>query len=682
MPPVTPGTSPGKPFVTGDGNATDGLKIGVITRVDEHTLRADVKVITGGEEQLEIELTQAMCGPRSFLGGIPEVNSRVILGYRRRHKQLYEAMILGYLPSGHISALRFDPFAGVDPSEIDPADQNYVDELYGKPLRYKRIKGKPGDILGMSTEGAELALTRDVKFYNRAGDLFELRDADRTLVTQAIHRVHSDAAVYHFSGGARRGAMDLPSFVFVKGPDGAPTRQVKGEDVRYFGRDANGRSAHYPTDQLATNFEGEDGSGRVFTEDRFELRHDTDLRQPVLEEIDGFTPEPQPVFVERVFGTVIGNDPYGTQGQRQYGRVLKPQLFDDFDARNTPGFSLEEALRAPGGPDEALSMAAAVLLRLRPPGTEKDAAFAVSKQGKLFVNLPGSRVENYAQKNISAEINCEGAVKARIGASTPDRISLHLVMDGGVTIEYGADAEGNSITSTYRGAVKNVYAGGNNTDDVAHSHAVQGNSETSVSGNAVESVQGARDVKVQGAYSLVASDVAVRSLNGYSLSAQSLNTVVAGKSQATHAQLVQETIATGGRISIILAGSDVKTILAGAMTTTVAAGATTFNNPAGAFAVNVGAGALSLTTAAGALSLTAGVGAVSVTSGAMISLTAALALNLTAPITSILSAQILFGGPAAVLGVARGAPMLPPGAPSLDWITGLPLQGSAVVRSF
>jgi hypothetical protein len=31
--------------------------------------------------------------------------------------------------------------------------------------------------------------------------------------------------------------------------------------------------------------------------------------------------------------------------------------------------------------------------------------------------------------------------------------------------------------------------------------------------------------------------------------------------------------------------------------------------------------------------------------------------------------------------VARGAPMHPPGSPSLDWITGIPLQGSAMVRS-
>jgi hypothetical protein len=43
--------------------------------------------------------------------------------------------------------------------------------------------------------------------------------------------------------------------------------------------------------------------------------------------------------------------------------------------------------------------------------------------------------------------------------------------------------------------------------------------------------------------------------------------------------------------------------------------------------------------------------------------------------------KVMLGGPAAVLGVARGVPLMPPGSPSLDWITGLPLQGSLLVGS-
>ena len=79
-------------------------------------------------------------------------------------------------------------------------------------------------------------------------------------------------------------------------------------------------------------------------------------------------------------------------------------------------------------------------------------------------------------------------------------------------------------------------------------------------------------------------------------------------------------------------------------------------------------------TVGGALSVTAG-GALAITAGATATVTAAAAV-------SLVGAQILLGGPAAVYGIARGIPMMPPGSPSLDWITGLPLQGCAVSRSF
>jgi hypothetical protein len=74
------------------------------------------------------------------------------------------------------------------------------------------------------------------------------------------------------------------------------------------------------------------------------------------------------------------------------------------------------------------------------------------------------------------------------------------------------------------------------------------------------------------------------------------------------------------------------------------------------------------------LSLGAAAGAVAITAG--------LAITLTSPlVVSIIAPQVLLGGPPAVLGVSRGLPMLPPLTPSLDWLTGLPLQGGAMVRS-
>jgi hypothetical protein len=62
------GYVPGKEFT--DTGEPFGLKLGVITRVDEVEMKADIKVLTGGGDRFEIDLTQAQAGPRSFWGGV------------------------------------------------------------------------------------------------------------------------------------------------------------------------------------------------------------------------------------------------------------------------------------------------------------------------------------------------------------------------------------------------------------------------------------------------------------------------------------------------------------------------------------------------------------------------------------------------------------------------------------
>jgi hypothetical protein len=718
------GKVPNSDFASND-NPYANLRVGVIMRVDEFNLKADVRVITGSEDRYELDLIQPLAGPRSFLGGIPEVGAMVIIGYRRKNKQFYEAVILGYLPVGNKLGLRFDPFAPVPPGEIEAGDESEVAKLYGPTIRYKRIKGKSGDIVGMSAAGSEFQLSEDVRLINRGGDTIELRDVDRTLVTQAIHRVESDSAAYMFSGAVRRGAMNLPLEIFEKDSKGVITNVVRGTDTRYFGRDdlslagvpgstfidpgtnkaldrindgvefppltfSNGRQVFYASSNPATNFEDptHGGSLRAFTERRIEVRHDTDLEQEVLEEIDGFGIDRPRAYIEYVLGTLVGNDPFSTLGQRQYGKVLKPKIFETFDQRGAPsGFSLEECLRPPStAVDEAMNMAAAYLLKISSPraASRNPFAVAVSKQGKLFVNIPASSSENYSSKNVSAEVNLEGCLKAHIGANSPERYSIHLTCDGGIFLDVGSDATGQCITTNFRGAIKNIFRGGSNSvDDVAHSIDVQGDTETHVSGTDLQVVKGSYQKTVDGNYTVKASTVNLHGLNGFNSNVGGWNTTVSGKTQNYYAMLYQETVALGGKVCTILAGGHIENILAGAKTTTVAAGAVAVNCPAGAYSVTVGTGAISITTAVGAVSLSTGLGAISMTAGlGAVAITAGLAMNLTATtMISLTAPRVALGGPVAVLGVARGTPMMPPNTPSLDWVTGLPLMGSLMVSS-
>jgi hypothetical protein len=721
---IPSGTVPNADFASND-TPFSTLKLGIITRVDELHLKADVKIISGADERFELDLTQPMAGPRSFFGGIPEVGSVVVIGYRRRSKQIYDAVILGYVPVGNLLGLKFDPFSPVPPGEVAPEDAIGVEKMFGPTTRYKRIKGRPGDIVGMSAPGAEFLMSEDVRFCNRAGDLFELRDSDRTLITQALHRVESDAAAYVFSGPIRRGAMNLPLEIFERDSNGNPTSKVRDQSSRYFGLDdlgttgiapstfvnpstrqkldrindsnefppvtfSNGRQAFYASTNPATNFEDalNGGSLRAYTERRLEIRHDTDFEQEVLEEIDGFGMDRPRAYIEQVFGTVVGNDPYSTLGQRQYARVLKPKIFEDFDQTAPPsGFSLDECLRPPGAAvDEALTMAAAYLFRITPPrsASRNNFAVAVSKQGKLFVNIPGSSSENYASKNVSAEVNMEGAMKVRLGASSPDRYSLHLTCDGGIFLDVGANSDGECFTTNFRGAIKTIYRGeGNSVDGVAHSVDVHGNAERHVGGTDIQVVEGSYQKTVDGSHSVKASTINQLGLNGYNGNFGAWNTLISGKTQNYFAQLYQETVVTGGKLCTILAGGMTQNIAAGALAFSTLAGATTFSNPAGAYNITVGTGAIAISTAVGAVGISTALGAMSLSAaGGAMSLTAGLAMNLTAGVTLNLTApQVLIGNPAAPYGVARGSPMLPPGAPSLDWITGQPLQGCALIRS-
>lgn len=714
------GTVPDKDFV--DRSDISGLKVAVITRVDEVNLKADLKVITGGGDRFEIDLTQGMAGPRSFWGGVPEVNSIVVVGYRRIHKQLFDAVILGYLPTGNRSGLRFDPFSVADPADISASEAELYASTFGTVQRYKRLNLRPGDVGGMSSAGSEFILSKDVRVSNRAGDTMEMRDSDRTFITQTIHRVESDAGLKRVSGPIRRGATFLPADILK-----ADGKTLKSPSDSYYGTDelqaagpgvgsgspakyanttgqlldifndttelppvtyTNGRRVHYPPTSPGVNIEATDSVADAFVEDRLEMSHTSDLSQEVIEEIDGFTMDRRPTYIERVIGTVVGNDLNSTRGQRQYGKILKPKLFPDFLTRGLGKFSLEEVNRQPTSPDlETVTAAGAFLFRIRPPRSVGENAFvaAVSKQGKLFLNIPASSQEDYpsGSKKISAEMNLEGALKMFIGASNPDRVSVHATLEGGLHADIGRDAAGNAITLRFHSGTKTIYEGNPNEDDVANYVEVRGVKKSSISGAEQKVIEGSKQTIVSGMYQAQADRISQNATSGFSGNYGEMNQMVSGKTQLRYAMQVLEDIALGGKISTILAGGLTQTVVAGAIAYSTLAGAISFAAPAGAFSVTVGTGALSLTTGAGAVTLSTGAGAVSINAGAgAVAITAGLAMNLTAGLAiSLMAPQILLGGPAAVLGIVRGLPAMPPGSPTLDYITGLPLLGSALNRS-
>jgi hypothetical protein len=740
-----PGTFPGQDFVGSEG--IDGVRIGYITRVDELHMKADVHIITGGgTDRFELDLTQAMAGPRSFWGGVPEINSHVILGYRKKHKKISEAMILGYLPQGNLAGLKFDPMALDDPSNITSAESELYQQTFTPTTRVKRLKLRPGDVGGMSAGGSELVLNNSIQMLNRAGDMIELRDSERLLISQAINQFHSGSGVKTQFGPTRRTVFYLPPDIFQgddptkplleapmgdnpanptpisqlsatvpqhyfgqsvlqalgPGNPGDPTKYTNAAGVvnSFFNNTAeyppvvysNGKRAFFAADIPFANFESANTPANVYTEHRIELKHQTDAVQDVLDEIDGFnvdTLHPRP-YIEHVMGTVVGNDPSSDDGMELYGQILKPTLFDNWQSKSPGRFKMLATNRTVGQNDlEPANQAGAFLFRVNPPQSpSEDDPFAlcISKQGKVYVNIPGSNVEDTydGTKNVSLEAMLGGGLKAYVGKEALSGESIHLFCEGAIHFEVNGDASGNGVTPIFNCAYNVQFNGGNNnpatpgTAGQAYSEQIRGNCQRAISGDDVKTINGSCHTIVDGQHATQATRVLVNATSGNTLNASEDNKMISGKSQYNYGLAVLENIAAGGKISTILAGGLIQNVVTGAQVTNVAGGAMSDNVGA---AYSLAAGGAAAFTAGGAATMTAG-GAVSVTGGAAVSITAGIAATVTSPVAvSLTSPQCLLGGPPAVLGISRGLPIMPPLTPSLDWITGLALMGCAVNRS-
>lgn len=715
------------------------IYVGILTRVDEVHMKADVRIITGGAtDQPEVDLTQAMSGPRSFWGGIPEVNSLVLIGYRPLPGKSPKPCILGYLPASVMSGVKFDPFATNDPTSIAASDQALYSQLFNPTYRSKRMKLLPGDVGGMSSGGSELKLDKNIMMVNRGGDLIELRDAERLLITQAINQFHSSSGVKHNFGPIRRGAMYLPMDIFQGNDTTKPLIEAPGGDnplnpnpispqiqEHYFGQSvlsslgpgnpgdptkycsstgvvnayfnnfgefppvtySNARKVFFPSTIVNANPENPSTPGDIYVEHRIEIKHTTDAVQEVLDEIDGFNVDIiQPgTFIEHVMGTVVGNDPNSSDGMSSYGRVLKPVVFDNWSSSVAGTFKLIETNRSMLSADTEINFqAGAYLFKITPPEASSDDdvfAACISKQGKVFLNVPGSVVEDTydGTKNVSAELNFGGGIKAFVGKEALTGESIHLVCGGSIHVEMNGDARGKGFTPVYNCSVDATYLGGNDDDNNALSESVQGNARFAATGDIVTTANGSHHTIVDGQITIQGTRININGISGYTLNAAQENKVISGQSQFNYGLVVMENIAAGGKVTTVLAGGIITNVVAGAVVTNVLGGA--MSNFSGAAMASTAAGAMTQ-TAGGAMTMSAG-GAIAQTAGGAWTATAGLAATMTAGVAaSLVAPQCLLGGPAAVYGIARGLPMMPPGTPSLDWITGLPLQGCAVARSF
>jgi hypothetical protein len=665
------------------------LRVGMITRVDYETLVADVEMIDASGLRTEIPLTQAMCGPRAFLGGIPEKGSIVIIGWRRYNETNGIPLILGYLPKGYLSQLNYDPTCLLDPATA-PTSQ-YPDLLGISRLKYRKVY--PGNILASSSEGADIVLNRNVRLYSASGDHFIL-GSDHTARLLTLNREDTLGSGIHWSGLIVRNKLLYVPDIFVEGtrqvPTTSPARAVLDGwgyldlggnllpelDIdTVFPRTVTQDGRQFYAVPSTTDYNSSyDTHIYTYTEDRVEVCHTSDGVLKVTESSDGAEVNQDFPMIERVYGTYVGNSVFSDSDRALYGKVLRPVLFGCNDA--APGEvvpSFQECNR--DNDDEDARIAAAYTYRLHRPDNLGEVMICHDKQGHGFYHFPATSASHPLGAGKSLSLNTLGNVKALLGRDGPG-VSLDLATSGSVNLQFGKDPQGVSKNERHLGYSATQIIGKDN-DGISYRFSnyetSSGGKVSNTFGNFIDAVSGTKDERYNKLSHKVIGDSSVF-VGGED------NCTVKGKRFASYGDGFEESINKGdylrkntlGKHSVELtAGDAIITVKAGNIKNEVITGNHETKVTTGNYSVAVTSGNISLESKAGNIDIKTLGGQITIDSKTQVTLKAAVKIVLDAVMVDI--GKVLAGGV-----VCGAGPANPAG--HLDYMTGSPIMGSPTVK--
>ena len=691
------------------------LWAGRIVAVDVETMVCTVRGDTGTWERNDVPLpASGGAGPRSWAGCIPELGSKVIIGWAKFGMRGEIPLIIQFMTPGVFAARDYKLFASADPVDMENARKilpELEDEpgIFIEPIRLKLRKAYPGDFLASSSSGSDVILDRDVILFNRAGNEFRLRDADQTIVSKTLNTFEDSAAGFHTRGLIKRNAFNLyPDLGFDESTD-TFTRDtnpdafdnlvklglLKADGSKNFidaPNDSDPDEPYYPfvssADGMRVSYvhDGEHDLnfaqwGTCYTEDRFEMRFKSDGSLKVTEEGEGVQIEPFTPEIEDVKGTVVGNDPYTDAGRILYKRILTMELFDSpqqqFREGINPKFSAINTTIS--NSNEADTKALARLFKINSPkGSSNVFTFAITKEGRTFVSIPKSSGDLPQEKGKSLDIFTAGKVKGVFGKDTEEGISLDLSLAGGLRLDLGRDIRGQSIDIEFSGAVSQNFKGTDN-NGISQKIIVQGSGYRatsaadfrSIGGSSVEIVGGAKITESLSQTERIGAGGAKKQVLGDSdetwlgrttrqFAQPRLSTFAVGDVKNMIAGVDLTNVTLGGITRNVIAGAGIiDTVGTGNILSSVATGNITHGVGIGNYTVGVGLGNLSLATTGGAATLASTI--VTTVSSAGVT-------KIAAPLVQIGgTASVPIGG--AVIGVPG------PVAPHLDYITGLPIRG-------
>ncbi|MDB4330354.1 hypothetical protein N9948_01390 [bacterium] len=665
--PYTPGQRDPSDRMLNERSMDKFLRLAQIVRVDYEAMEVDLQYLDSNGVEPKVPVTQAYQGPRSFLGGMPEILDWVIVGYFKSGT-LSTPAILGFFPRSYQTGLKNDKIG------ISKA----LEKVF-KPIRFKMRKLYSGEIYSASCFGSEIHLDKNVSISNSSLNEILLRSADQSVNISAINHYLNTAGVRVQTGLIHRNAL-IGDPEFTTTNKGFPT-YINSEGVAYYTPNLTSTiSKAWPYGKETVN-----DNNPAFVEHRTEIKEYEDPITPVTGansgvdvdsfyklRADGSSDKP---LVVQVLGTLIGNDHVGNRDR--YGMILKPSIFPDLDTFK--GQLEESGCVIDGGINQATTLAAAYTLKVPNSGT----AIYINKQGKYFANIASSTSADPIGSGESAEINLKGHTKMYMGKNRSKQRSLTLNTGGGVSTNWGFDNEkARSWDATFRKGVSwNIL--GNDKDGISWNmtvsgdvrHTIEGSRFTEIKGDDIRYVHGTAEDQILGRkVNQYVNDFA----NNYG---GNYNETSVGHYNQTLAQGFSRTIAApdvlsgsinaeshkiilGNYSHTMLLGQKSETIVLGTKDTKIGVGSETTTIGVGSYTVRVGVGTIDIQNAAGAISIKTLAGIVEITGGLSVNIKSALNISLDSPFINV-------GGLPLQGGIVNNGP-----AGHRDYITGALLLGS------
>jgi hypothetical protein len=352
---------------------------------------------------LNIPITQPFAGTSSFISGMPEKGSLVVLGVNNEFETVYP---IAYIPM-HLYAID-QQHVKKWPDTVQSVDND---------LFYRHRLLRPGEINLGSGEGSEILLSYDTSLEDAYGDSLILRSSDHSIISTSLTNSLFSSGVWLNAGIIQRNSLGKPNadddhFAFKHTlRDGRIAYQLKPEDSSEF--------------------------SKYYSEYLIEVEDQGSSKLPINDMNYDFNPEMRRPVAIFCMGNFAGNN---STKPNTYGKLLGVNLFGSHDSTDG-SFSFVPLIK---DQPEKYGMALMMYAPTRENYEGKGAFFGIDKEGHFYQFIPGA--------------SGGGLGKGR---------SMSILAEGNKKEIWGADDTlGNAWDLTLKGGLKWVISGNHNDSDI------------------------------------------------------------------------------------------------------------------------------------------------------------------------------------------------------------------------